>query len=75
MCGVIQVDLVDYNRLTDLASLKNELSLKFTLWNIESAAIPIQKKDSRSCMGASAFWKSVDFRAFTVNVKTIAPKK
>ncbi len=44
MCGVIQVDLVDYNRLTDLASLKNELSLKFTLWNIESAAIPIQKK-------------------------------
>ena len=33
------------------------------------------KKDSRSCMGASAFWKSVDFRAFAVNVKTIAPKK
>ena len=26
-------------------------------------------------MGASAFLKSVDFRAFAVNVKTIAPKK
>lgn len=26
-------------------------------------------------MGASAFLKSIDFRAFAVNVKTIAPKK
>ena len=26
-------------------------------------------------MGASAFLKGVDFRAFAVNVKTIAPKK
>lgn len=26
-------------------------------------------------MGASAFLKSVDFKAFAVNVKTIAPKK
>lgn len=26
-------------------------------------------------MGASAFLQSVDFRAFAVNVKTIAPKK
>ncbi len=33
------------------------------------------KNDSRPCMGASAFLKSVDFRAFAVNVKTIAPKK
>ena len=31
------------------------------------------KNDSRPCMGASAFLKSVDFRAFTVNEKTIAP--
>ena len=31
------------------------------------------KNDSRPCMGASAFMKSVDFRAFAVNVKTIAP--
>ena len=31
------------------------------------------KNDSRPCMGASAFLKSVDFRAFAVNVKTIAP--
>lgn len=31
------------------------------------------KNDSRSCMGASAFLKSVDFTAFAVNVKTIAP--
>ena len=31
------------------------------------------KNDSRPCMGASAFLKSVDFTAFVVNVKTIAP--
>ncbi len=31
------------------------------------------KNDSRPCMGASAFLKSVDFRAFEINVKTIAP--
>ncbi len=29
------------------------------------------KNDGRICMGASAFLKSVDFRAFAVNVKTI----
>ncbi len=33
------------------------------------------KNDSRLWVGASAFLKSVDFRAFAVNVKTIAPKK
>lgn len=33
------------------------------------------KNDTRPCMGASAFLKSIDFRAFAVNVKTIAPKK
>ncbi len=33
------------------------------------------KNDSRPCMGASAFLKCVDFRVFSVNVKTIAPKK
>ena len=33
------------------------------------------KNDSRPCMGASAFLQSVDFTAFAVNVKTIAPKK
>ena len=31
------------------------------------------KNDSRPCMGASAFLKSVDFTAFEINVKTIAP--
>lgn len=31
------------------------------------------KNDSRPCMGASAILKSVYFRAFAVNVKTIAP--
>lgn len=31
------------------------------------------KNDSRLCMGASAILKSVDFRAFEINVKTIAP--
>lgn len=31
------------------------------------------KNDSRPCMGASVFLKSVDFTAFAVNVKTIAP--
>ena len=31
------------------------------------------KNDSRPCMGTSAFLKSVDFTAFAVNVKTIAP--
>lgn len=45
----------------------------FTPRNIESVAISILKNDSRPCMGASAFLKSVDFRAFAVNVKTIAP--
>ena len=30
------------------------------------------KNDNRQCMGASAFLKSDDFRAFEVNVKTIA---
>ena len=33
------------------------------------------KNDSRLWVGASAFLKSVDFRAFAVNVKTIAPRK
>lgn len=33
------------------------------------------KNDSRLCVGASAFLKSVDFRAFEINVKTIAPKQ
>lgn len=33
------------------------------------------KNDSRPCLGASAILKSVDFTAFVVNVKTIAPKK
>lgn len=32
-----------------------------------------KNNDSHSCMGASAFLKSVDFRAFEINVKTIAP--
>ena len=31
------------------------------------------KNDSRLCMGASAISQSVDFRAFAVNVKTVAP--
>lgn len=31
------------------------------------------KNDSRPCMGAFAILKSVYFRAFAVNVKTIAP--
>ncbi len=33
------------------------------------------KNDSRLWVGASTFLKSVYFRAFAVNVKTIAPKK
>ncbi len=32
-----------------------------------------KNNDSRPCMGASAILKSVDFIAFAVNVKTIAP--
>lgn len=31
------------------------------------------KNDSRPCMGASAILKSIDFRAFEINVKTIVP--
>ena len=31
------------------------------------------KNDSRPCMDASAFLKSVDFTAFAENVKTVAP--
>lgn len=34
-----------------------------------------KNNDSRISLGASAFLKGVDFRAFEVNVKTIAPKK
>lgn len=34
-----------------------------------------KNNDSRICRGASAILKSVDFRAFAVNVKTIAPLK
>lgn len=32
-----------------------------------------KNSDSRICRGASAVLKSVDFRAFEINVKTIAP--
>ena len=32
-----------------------------------------KNNDSRPCLGASAILKSVDFRAFAVNVKTIVP--
>ena len=32
-----------------------------------------KNSDSLPCIGASAFLKSVDFGAFAVNVKTIAP--
>ena len=34
-----------------------------------------KNNDSRISLGASAFLRGVDFRAFEVNVKTIAPKK
>ncbi len=33
-----------------------------------------KNNDSRLCLGASVIPESVDFRAFAVNVKTIAPK-
>ena len=55
------------------STLKNRLSLNFTLSNIESAAISTNKTIAAPCLGASAIPQSVDFRAFTVNVKTIAP--
>ena len=58
-----------------IAPLKNGLSLNFTLPNIESAAIPIQKTIAAYGWVHLPFLKSVDFTAFAVSVKTIALKK
>lgn len=56
-----------------IATLKNRLSLFFTLWNIESVAISIKKTITAYGWVYLIFLKSVYFRAFAVNVKTIVP--
>ena len=47
----------------------------FYAMEYRKCGISNSKNDGRLRVGASAFLKSVDFRAFEINVKTIAPKK
>ena len=55
-------------------SLSEKLAIvKFYTMEYRKCGNSNSKNDSRPCMGASAILKSVDFRAFAVNVKTIAP--
>lgn len=57
-------------------SLSEKLAIvKFYTMEYQKHGIFNSKNDSRICRGASAILKSVDFRAFAVNVKTIAPLK
>ncbi len=47
--------------------------VKFYTMEYQKCGKSNSKNDSRPCMGASAIPQSVDFRAFAVSVKTIAP--
>ena len=47
--------------------------VKFYPLKYQKRGISNSKNDSRPCMGASAILRSVDFTAFGINVKTIAP--
>ena len=69
LCKVLWVQKIT------IAPLKNRLSLNFYTMEYRKCGNSNSKNDSRLCMGASAFLKSVDFTGFAVNVKTIAPKK
>ena len=40
---MIKNSVIPWVQKITIATLKNRLSLNFTLWNIENAAIPIQK--------------------------------
>ncbi len=51
---------------------KKWLIVKFYIMKYRKCGNSNSKNDSRLCVGASAILKSVDFRAFAVNVKTIA---
>ena len=57
-----------------IATLKNKLSLNFTM-KYRKCGNFNSKNNSRPCMGASAFLKSVDFQALGINVKTKAPSQ
>ncbi len=69
------------NRSNPLGAKNNDSHLekwvivKFYTMEYRKCGKSNSKNDSRPYMGASAFLKSVDFTAFAVNVKTIAPKK
>ena len=52
---------------------QKQVIVKFYTPNYRKCGNSSSKNDSRPCMGASAFLKSVDFIAFAINVKTIAP--
>ena len=54
---------------------KKQAIVKFYTMEYRKCGNSNSKNDSRPCMGASAIPESVDFMAFAVNVKTIAPKK
>ena len=54
---------------------KKWLIVKFYTQEYRKCDNSNSKNDSRLWVGAYDFLKSVDFRAFAVNVKTIAPKK
>ena len=57
------------------SNLKKWVIVKFYTMEYGKCGNFNSKNDSRPCMGAYAILKSVDFRAFAVNVKTIAPKQ
>lgn len=52
---------------------KKQAIVKFYTMEYRKCGKFNSKNDSRPCMGASAILKSVYFRAFAVNVKTIVP--
>lgn len=80
MYGKNTRDLVKYDvgalGAKDNDSLSEKLAIvKFYTMEYRKCGNFNLKNDSRPCMGASAIPKSVDFWAFAVNVKTIAPSQ
>ena len=66
----------DYNSLGAKNNdnyLEKKAIVKFYTMEYRKCSNSNSKNDSRPCMGSSVFLKSVYFKAFPVNVKTIAP--
>lgn len=55
--GILKIALIFWVQKITIATLKNRLSLNFTLWNIESATIPTNKTIAVHAWVHLPFWK------------------